>query len=248
MDKVKEARELFGIEEFPGNFFELKSFIKYFEEHRILVFKEPIGKLSGFIGYGLDELTVICINYQRPIGHQNFTFAHELGHWMLHKGISYSDDNSQLSFSNENVEKEANFFANKILYPQECLDKDYNFIVENNLLSKGKEIELAVFIDELCHRYCMSYQAVLNNILKEANQWNRNKTIKEEIKKALGMNWSDYFQKDFYCVDYDNPNYQRLRAPYEYMDKMIEYLLKNNEISIATAESIRMKNKLDFNN
>ncbi len=37
-------------------------------------------------------MSLICINYKRPIGHQNFTLAHELGHWLLHNGQSISDN------------------------------------------------------------------------------------------------------------------------------------------------------------
>lgn len=89
---VNNARELFQIEDFPGNLFSLLESQRYIERFSLLLFREDISKLSGFIGYGENGLSLICINYKRPIGHQNFTLAHELGHWLLHNGQSISDN------------------------------------------------------------------------------------------------------------------------------------------------------------
>ena len=86
-----------------------------------MLFKEDIDKLSWFIGYGGNDLAVICINYKRTYGHQNFTLAHELGHWFLHKGVSSSVDDRVLGYSSDKVELEANDFASELLYPEELL-------------------------------------------------------------------------------------------------------------------------------
>lgn len=53
---VKRAREFFEIKKIPGNFFELLGERNYIKDYNLLLFKEDIGKLSGFIGYGLDGL------------------------------------------------------------------------------------------------------------------------------------------------------------------------------------------------
>lgn len=98
---VNKARDLFEIKDFPGNFFSLFEKQNYAERYKLLLFKEDIARLSGFIGYGDDGISVICINYKRPIGHQNFTFAHELGHWIMHKGQNISDDDKTCSYSTE---------------------------------------------------------------------------------------------------------------------------------------------------
>lgn len=71
---VNNARELFQIEDFPGNLFSLLESQRYIERFSLLLFREDISKLSGFIGYGENGLSLICINYKRPIGHQNFTW------------------------------------------------------------------------------------------------------------------------------------------------------------------------------
>lgn len=247
MIKVEEARELFKIEKFPSNFFELKIFTEYVNENRILIFKESIGKLSGFIGYGENELAIICINYNRPIGHQNFTFAHELGHWMLHQGISFSDDDRQISYSNKKYEKEANDFASELLYPNECFVKDYEYIRTNDLLSSKKRKEFAEYIDGLCHKYCMSYEAILNRILYKAKLIKSKNKIKKEIVKELGKNWSEHFDSNFYTPkNHELKEYQKSCEPYTYMNHILECMLERKEISEATAEAIRLKNGLDF--
>lgn len=244
IEKVDEAREIFDIEDFPGNFFELKSFNRYLLDHKILVFKEDIGKLSGFIGYGKNDYSAICINYNRNIGHQNFTFAHEIGHWMMHKGIAYTDNDKQLYSSKDRIEKEANKFAKEILYPEKKMADDCLYMDRHNLLTQDKRKELAEFIDKLCHKYYMSYDAVLTNILMKKNMYNQKDKIKREIVQALGKNWSDYFQKDFYVVDHSKKDYCSSDSPYRYLDDMINYLVGNKEIGIATAESIKFRNGL----
>ena len=86
LNAINAARKDFEIESFPGDFFEHLMMGNYSDRCRLLLFKEDIDKLSGFIGYGMNGLAVICVNYKRPMGHQNFTLAHEVGHWLLHRG------------------------------------------------------------------------------------------------------------------------------------------------------------------
>lgn len=52
IEAVNKARELFGIKDFPGNLFHLFEKQNYIERFNLLLFKEDISKLSGFIGYG----------------------------------------------------------------------------------------------------------------------------------------------------------------------------------------------------
>jgi len=184
IDKVENAREFFDIKDFPSNLFELIQKKNYIDDYKLLLFKEDIGKLSGFIGYGENNLTVICINYKRTIGHQNFTFAHELGHWFLHNGNSISDDDACL-FYLDGIEKEANDFAAELLYP-----------------------------------------------------------VRKEIEKSLGKKISEYFEKDFYIPNENLEEYQQLSYPYNILEQRIDKLIEKNKIGIATAESIKLRNKL----
>lgn len=60
---VNKAREFFNIKDFPGNFFTLLEKQNYTERYNLFLFKEDIAKLSGFIGYVNNGMSVICINY-----------------------------------------------------------------------------------------------------------------------------------------------------------------------------------------
>lgn len=106
IEAVNKARELFHIKDFPGNLFVLLEEEKYIDRFNMLLFKEDISKLSGFIGYGENGMSVICVNYKRPIGHQNFTLAHELGHWLLHNGQNISDNDEDCTWSKDEKEQE----------------------------------------------------------------------------------------------------------------------------------------------
>ena len=99
LEAVNKAREFFEIKGFPGDFFSRLEEVDYTDKYNLILFKEDIDKLSGFIGYGANGMAVICVNYKRPLGRQNFTLAHEIGHWFLHKGKSISDDDSVLGNS-----------------------------------------------------------------------------------------------------------------------------------------------------
>lgn len=242
---IKSAREFFEIESFPGNFFQLLDKKDYIKDYKLLLFKEDIGKLSGFIGYGLDDITVICVNYKRSIGHQNFTLAHEIGHWFLHRGESISDED-QCFYSREQKEREANAFASELLYPQTLFEQDYNYILHHNMLVEQKRAELGIYIDQLCHKYCLSYELVLRKILYQCRQVTNYKRIRKEIEKSLGGKISECFQHDFYMANEELPEYQKIMRPYEELKKDLEVLVRENKIGRATAESIMLRNGLEI--
>ena len=242
---IKSAREFFNIENFPGNFFEVLDKKDYIEDYKLLLFKEDIGKLSGFIGYGIDDLTVICINYKRSIGHQNFTLAHEIGHWFLHRGENISDED-QYFYSIEQKEREANSFASELLYPKEMFSRDYKYILNHDLLNEHKRAELGYYIDQLCHRYCLSYELVLRKILYQCRQVSNYKRIRKEIEKSLGGKISECFEYDFYMANEELPEYQKLMRPYEELKRDLDKLVSEDKIGRATAESIMLRNGLEI--
>ena len=240
LEAVNNAREFFGIEDYPGDFFSHLDKVDYTGKYGILLFKEDIDKLSGFIGYGINDLTVICINYKRSYGHQNFTLAHELGHWFLHKGVSISDDDHVL-YSSDKVEKEANEFASELLYPDELLMKDFFYAIRHDLFTKSNRKALGEYIDELCRKYCLSYEMVLRKLLYKKRQGRQYKTIRKEIEKAIGGKISEIFDKDFYSVNENLPQYQRLMKPYLELDNKVDKLVTEGKIGKATGESIKLR-------
>ena len=163
---VNNARELFQIEDFPGNLFSLLESQRYIERFSLLLFREDISKLSGFIGYGENGLSLICINYKRPIGHQNFTLAHELGHWLLHNGQSISDNLDNIL---------------KPVDPAVSLDDDYCLIIAG--AGAGKTTTVAAKVKYLVDRQGIkpSQILVVSFTNKAVNE------LKEKIQSALGI-------------------------------------------------------------
>ena len=192
-----------------------------------MLFKEDIDKLSGFIGYGINDIAVICVNYKRSYGHQNFTLAHEFGHLFLHKGVSISDDDRVLAYSNEKIEQEANEFASELLYPVKLLSQDYNCAVQQDLF------------------YCLSYEMVLRKLLYKNRQAKKYKTIRKEIEKAIGGKVSEVFEKDFYTVNEELPQYQKLKKPYLDLNEKVNRLITTGKIGAATGEAIKLRNGVE---
>ena len=242
IEAVNKARELFHIKDFPGNLFVLLEEEKYIDRFNMLLFKEDISKLSGFIGYGEDGMSVICVNYKRPIGHQNFTLAHELGHWLLHNGQNISDNDEDCTWSKDEKEQEANMFAGELLYPERFFVQDYSEAARKGYLRIDKREELAIYIDRLCHKYCLSFDAVFRKILYRSKQAAQYKKIKKQIEKAIGCKISEYFEKDFYIPNEALPEYQILRDAYIELEKRIDKLVECGKIGEATAEAIKYRN------
>lgn len=241
LEAVDKARKFFEVEGFPGDFFSQLEKIDYINEYKLLLFKEDIDKLSGFIGYGANGMAVICVNYKRSQGHQNFTLAHEIGHWFLHKGKSISDDDSVLGYSPDSVEQEANQFASELLYPEEYLVRDYYMAIHQDLFLAGNRAQLGRYVNELCHRYCLSFEMVLRRLLYKNRQGKQYSKIRKGIEKALRGKVSESFDRDFYAVNEDLPQYQKFMKPYKELEKKVDYLVENGKIGKATGESIKLR-------
>lgn len=243
LEAINKAREFFEIEGFPGNFFSHLENVDYVNKYKLLLFKEDLDKLSGFIGYGKGDMSVICINYKRSLGHQNFTLAHEIGHWLLHKGISLSDDDGRL-YSSDDIEKEASDFAKELLYPGDLLVKDYYHAIEHDLFLMDNRAELGRFVNELCCKYCLSFDLVLRNLLYKHRQGKKYEEIRKQIEKALGGKVSEVFDKDFYVPNIELPEYQQLKTPYEQLEQKVNYLIEKKKIGEATGEAIKFRNRM----
>lgn len=90
-----------------------------------------LGDVSGLLIRNSDEI-VIGVNSEQNSTRQRFTLAHEMGHYLLHDGISsHLDRDYRVNFRSSessqatNVEEiEANYFAACILMPKIFLDRD----------------------------------------------------------------------------------------------------------------------------
>lgn len=241
---VKEAKEKFGFSEITGNIFEKISNEQYFEKYGLLIFKEDIGKLSGFIAYPTKDIAIICINYKRSLGHQNFTIAHELGHYFLHDRENKDDiDENLFKSRKDKIEKEANEFAEELLYSEEQFYDDYEKYIKNLNAKKEITIELCDVINELCHKYCVSFDFILGKICyKERIDVKKASKEAKNITKGIAK----HYDIDFYWAASGAEYYKRYEKPYELLKEKIVELLNKKEISQATAESILYSNDINY--
>ncbi|HEU5402572.1 MAG TPA: ImmA/IrrE family metallo-endopeptidase [Terriglobales bacterium] len=107
------------------------------------------------------ESVVIAVNSSQHENRQRFTIAHELGHYLLHKGtklhfdedfrINYRDATSSDATKREEVE--ANGFAAALLMPQRILMRDWLRLERNDK-------EIPETIRTLANRYRVSHKAM----------------------------------------------------------------------------------------
>ncbi len=234
--KIEEARRFFGIDDYPGNLFDFLGRKEVIDEHKLLLFKQDLDKLSGFIGYSYGY-TIICINYKRNIGHQNFTLAHEIGHMFLHNGISKSDSNPERP-GQDKEEQEANLFASELIYPQRLARQDFRYAIGRNLFNKDNWNELAIFVNSLCEKYYTSFKFAFYKMSNNYfHSYKKKEAFYNKFKNHIG-NLSDMFPKHMHVVDYNQEYYQVNVEPYNYMKELVKELIDKKELGLETGESI----------
>lgn len=119
------------------------------------------GDLSGFL-YRDAAQKIIGVNTQHASVRQNFTVAHELGHFLLHDQEQLHLDRAfstirlrdhRSSQGVDSAEKEANLFAAELLMPQEFLRAD---LAGKDVLDLYDED----LLPDLAGRYRVSVQAL----------------------------------------------------------------------------------------
>ena len=120
--------------------------------------------VSGFL-YRDKTQAVIGVNTHHAPARQNFTTAHELGHFLLHEQeqlhidrefrVRLRDDVSSLGTDDD--EREANFFAASLLMPKRFLEEDLEAEEYFDLLGDD-------FLSDLSRKYGVSTQALINRL------------------------------------------------------------------------------------
>jgi predicted transcriptional regulator len=102
---------------------------------------------------------VIGVHFAHHPNRQRFTVAHELGHFLLHKGGTYVDKGTSLRFRNsesgsgtQKEEREANQFAAALLMPSEWVRAEF----ERNPFDLADDSQL----QQLCQTFGVSAQAM----------------------------------------------------------------------------------------
>lgn len=242
MDKVTQARKEFGIKDFPGNFFDLIISDKnYIEEHKLVLFKQDLDEISGFISYTDNNIAYICINYKDNIGHQNYTLAHEIGHFYLHRGESQNDDKNSLKTGRNQklIEAEANDFAAELLYPIDDVRKHIDYIYSEGLLSEEYENELANYINDIAQEYCISFRFALLRILFNS-QYKENNCVLEKVESVINKvkPLSRTFNEELHRYVENHHWYKPYNGVLVKQREMMKKLLENDEIGYDSANAI----------
>ena len=151
-----------------------KAVSKLLKDNRVFRPPVPVEKLAETLGLQLrlaplkadvsgailrsDDAVVIGVNSLHHPNRQRFTIAHEIAHYLLHKGFSIHIDrgfrvnlrDSKSSEATDSEEIEANRFAAELLMPADFLIKD---ATSGN--DEGDEL-----VHRLAERYRVSSQAM----------------------------------------------------------------------------------------
>ena len=157
---------------------------KICEEENICIL--PVEKFSGNVDGFIQNISgeyYIFYNPNKIIERQNFTIAHEIGHYFLNhikQGQALYDYEENL-FNNKNkIEVEANYFASHILLPKELITKEFENLIKFNTAIRNPSIPLKIskhgvyyqnwkiITNKLCKKYKISEQ-MLNYKLQELN-------------------------------------------------------------------------------
>jgi adenosylhomocysteinase len=119
-------------------------------------FKESLGKhiekgiefeVAGLLERNSRKIT---ISKQFDPTVMYFTFAHELGHWLLHEDeINHRDRPLNGSIQNKSkIEKEADYFASNFLMPKNILTKEFQAIFKSYPLKINEDLLFSLGIDK----------------------------------------------------------------------------------------------------
>lgn len=122
IEKAKEICEQYDISDY------LVKIVELCKKHNISVFEKYLPKeVSGLIVIqknnfkDFDTGRLIVVNLSDSAARRRFTIAHELGHYILHKGDQEEIYAHRDAGQNSGKEQEANIFASNILMPEKLV-------------------------------------------------------------------------------------------------------------------------------
>lgn len=117
------------------------------EELSIVILKENLGSISGFLQYYKEKDTYL-IHVNKNSVHPNLIIAHELGHYYLHKNLnSFQMENCSLVLGNK-LEIQANIFATELLLPDHVLTNELPNLHSWTLKQIASFFQLPLFVVE----------------------------------------------------------------------------------------------------
>ena len=149
------------------------------------IFYYPLGKekISGF-AVKKKEIKFILINSSLVLGRQNFTLAHELGHFELH-GNSATHD---VDIRNKSNEREADVFAASFLMP------------ENDCRSNFEKVAVFTNYDILrfSQYFRVSFESAKNRVFGNRLKCDETKSVHGIINNARAIFPGQNFDEELY--------------------------------------------------
>ncbi|WP_286910679.1 ImmA/IrrE family metallo-endopeptidase [Clostridium sp. UBA1652] len=95
----------------------------------IIIFKEPLGSINGYYNKFVRQ-KMIHVNEDLTYSKQLFTCGHELGHAIFHSNANTPFLINNTFYSVDKLERQANYFAARLLIPADILDIYYGYTLE----------------------------------------------------------------------------------------------------------------------
>jgi Zn-dependent peptidase ImmA (M78 family) len=162
-EKANELLKSLGIDEIPV------PLEKIAEKLGIIIEEEVFeGELAGVLLRDING-AIIGVNAAHPETRKRFTIAHELGHFILHKGdpvhidrgfrVNFRDKKSSMAIDFEEIE--ANAFAAALLMPEKKLRA-----VIKKKIKQGIDLENSEELEKIAEEFKVSQQALIIRLMK----------------------------------------------------------------------------------
>jgi Zn-dependent peptidase ImmA (M78 family) len=164
LDNTKEEKlRRFEIREIADEFrlkWAKKGIIDIFEilENECILIRKPLktAEISGFTTY-FDGNFIVFLNSSYTLGHERFSAAHELGHFVVHKERLLKEN---LLKSDELTEREATMFAVEFLMPASGIEEIFYKIV--GVEPKNVNVKHVI---KMHNYFKVSYKAMLKRLV-----------------------------------------------------------------------------------
>lgn len=205
----------------------------------------PLGD-NADLGFAVkkDNDNIIFTNSCSRLSREIFTFAHEIGHVILHLNDegSFIDDSITISRSTDEKEQEANYFAACLLMPSD----DVSRFIDLEIQDFGKKDLSAMDIARIMSEFNVSFDMALNRLeslgiidINQKLRLDNERTLKKvgNLLRSVGGNAklnepSNVLDIPHKYIEYVIYNYNHNAVPKETLEKVLAcYQLSIEDIS-----------------
>lgn len=233
-NRIRELRQQYNLGNYCGR--SIFDFIEKFETDKgnIVLFRLPFenNNLAGFVGYK-DSRFSIYTNTNKTLGYEIFTAAHEIFHVIENSTIIKENVILEENISNDGHKNNeisdilADMFAAELLMPEEDVIKEYNRLLDKNMLKRPNESIIIMLQQE----YYVEYKAMTKR-LKEIKDIEFDDHMEDELNQILssGNELVNLTKKLGYSNDINKPSINKVYLPKIFL-KMTEENYKNSLIN-----------------